>query len=61
MQFFYNFSTITKVKNIDKRLADRFSFLANVTKLQSKMVVSSRRMPIVLGTFTCSSEKIIDP
>ena len=22
---------------------------------------SSRRMPIVLGTFTCSSEKIIDP
>ena len=24
-------------------------------------VKSSRRMPIVLGTFTCSSEKVIDP
>ena len=25
------------------------------------LIYSSRRMPIVLGTFTCSSENMIDP
>ena len=52
------------VKNVNEDYLGDIDLCALLTtQVENLHVVShsSRRMPIVLGTFTCSSEKIIDP